>query len=116
MKDIRIRIFEIVAGEAAVSSEDGENVYKRISKALENGVNVALDFNNIELITSSFLNTAIGQLYHKYDSPFLRKRLRVANMEKEDMELLKRVVERAKEYFKDRKKMAGVIKAALKNG
>ena len=106
MKEIKLNIFEQIGSSAAVSSEDGEILYGRIVKGLaENNVKIALDFTNIELITSTFLNAAIGQLYNKYDSPFLRERLRVENMEKEDLELLKKVVERAKEYFKDKAKI-----------
>ena len=114
MKEIKLNIFEQIGSSAAVSSEDGEILYGRIVKGLaENNVKIALDFTNIELITSTFLNAAIGQLYNKYDSPFLRERLRVENMEKEDLELLKKVVERAKEYFKDKAKMDASIKEAL---
>ena len=114
MKEIKLNIFEQIGSSAAVSSEDGEILYGRIVKGLaENNVKIALDFTNIELITSTFLNAAIGQLYNKYDSPLLRERLKVENMEKEDLELLKKVVERAKEYFKDKARMDASIKEAL---
>ena len=102
MKEIRISIFEQIGSNAAVSSEDGELLYKRILKGLDGNVIVLLDFINIELITSTFLNASIGQLYNRHDSPFLRKYLKVDNLAKEDLELLKKVVERAKEYFKDK--------------
>ena len=114
MKEIKINIFEQIGSSAAVSSEDGELLYSRLVKGLEEkDVKVALNFINIELITSTFLNAAIGQLYNKYDSPFLRERLKVENMAREDLELLKKVVERAKEYFKDKEKMDASIKEAL---
>lgn len=115
MKEIKINIFEQIGSTAAVSSEDGELLFERISKGMENNVRVILDFNNIELITSTFLNAAIGQLYSGYDSPFLRNHLKVENLAKEDLELLKKVVERAKEYFKDKEKMEKNIKEALED-
>ncbi len=100
MKEIRINIFEQIGSNAAVSSEDGEALYRRIMKGLaEKDVIIILDFTNIELITLTFLNTAIGQLYGRYDSTLLRERLKVSNLAKEDLGLLKKVVERAKEYF-----------------
>ncbi|MEK7275520.1 MAG: STAS-like domain-containing protein [Candidatus Desantisbacteria bacterium] len=99
---VKISIFEQIGSNAAVSSEDGEVLYERIVKGLaEKDVIIILDFTNIEIITPTFLNAAIGQLYNKYDSPFLRERLKVNNLAKEDLELLKKVVERAKEYFKE---------------
>ncbi len=115
MKEIRISIFEQIGSNAAVSSEDGELLYKRIVKGLEEDVIVILDFMNIELVTSTFLNAAIGQLYNRYDSPFLRGHLKVENLAKEDLELLKKVIERAKEYFKDKEKMEKNIKEVLGN-
>ena len=114
MKEIKINIFEQIGSSAAVSSEDGETLHGRIVKGLaEKDVIIILDFANIELITSTFLNASIGQLYNKYDSPFLRERLKVANLAKEDLELLKKVIERAKEYFKDKAKIDNSIKEAL---
>ncbi len=114
MKEIKVNIFEQIGSSAAVSSEDGEILYKRIMKGLtEKDIIIKLDFANIELITSTFLNAAIGQLYSQFDSPFLRERLKVDNLSKEDLELLKKVVERAKEYFKNKAKMDASIKEAL---
>jgi len=116
MKEIKINIFEQVGSDAAVSSEDGNLLHSRIVKGLEEkDVKIILDFNNINLITSTFLNAAVGQLYGKYDSSFLKKHLGVKNLKKEDLELLKRVVVRAKEYFKDRKKMDNSIKEILED-
>lgn len=99
MKEIRIKIYQVIGNSAAVSSEDGKSLFKRIDESLENNLMVILDFSNIEFLTSAFLNTAIGQLYSKYDSPFLRQHLKVENMEKEDLLLLKKVVLTAKKYF-----------------
>jgi len=115
MKEIRISIFEQIGSTAAVSSEDGELLFERILMGIVNNVKVILDFNNIELITSTFFNAAIGQLYSKYDSPFLRAHLKVENAAKEDLELLKKVVERAKEYFKNKEQMEKNIKEALED-
>lgn len=114
MKEIRISIFEQIGSNAAVSSEDGELLHNRILKGfVEEDVMVILDFMNIELVTSTFLNAVIGQLYNRYDSPFLRGHLKVENLAKEDLELLKKVIERAKEYFKNKEKIEKNIKEAL---
>jgi len=115
MKEIKINIFEQIGSNAAVSSEDGELLFERILRGIENGVRVILDFNNIELITSTFLNAATGQLYSRYDGPFLRDHLKVENLSREDLELLKKVVERAKEYFKNKEKMEKNIKEVMED-
>lgn len=116
MKEIRINVFELISSSAAVSSEDGEMLYRRIIKGLkEKDIIILLNFANIDLITSTFLNAAIGQLYNDYGSPFLRERLKVKNMAPEDLELLKKVVERAKEYFKDKEKIEASIRDAIED-
>lgn len=113
MNEVTINIFEHIGGSAAVSSDDGETLFLRIHKSLENHKIVILNFNNINLITSTFLNAAIGQLYSKYDSSFLREYIKINNISREDKELLKRVVDRAKDYFADREKMEKSIKEVL---
>jgi len=115
MKEVKISIFEQIGGNAAVSSEDGELLFERILRGVENDVRVILNFNNIELITSTFLNAAIGQLYSKYDSSFLREHLKVENLSREDLELLKKVVERAKEYFKNKEQMEKNVREVLED-
>jgi hypothetical protein len=100
MKNIKINVFEQIGSDAAVASEDGEILFQQMDKALVNDMLVILDFINIGLITPTFLNASVGQLYSKYESPFLKEHLRVDNMPQVDLEILKKVVSRAKEYFK----------------
>ena len=113
MQSVKISIFEQIGSDAAVASEDGENLFERIDKAFKKNIVVILDFNNIELITSTFLNAAIGQLYSNYESPFLKEHFKVENMLPEDMMILKKVIERAKEYFKNKEEMEESLKEVL---
>ncbi len=99
-----INIFDLVGGKAAVSTEDGGRLFETISAFLEKDFEVVLDFVNIETLITTFLNAAIGQLYSKYDSPFLREHLRVINLAPEDRERMVRTIERAKEYFEEKDK------------
>ncbi len=115
MQEKKISVFELVGGNAAVSSEDGEALFAQIAKAFEHNVKVVLDFENVELITSTFLNAAIGQCYGERDGAYIKEHLAVENMEKDDMVLLKMVVERAKEYFRDKEKMEKSLKESLDN-
>lgn len=113
MEEFKINIFEQISSNAAVSSDDGNTLFEKIVKVLSNDVNVILDFSNIELITSTFLNASIGQLYGKYDNEFIRTHLKVENMTKEDLNLLKIVTDRAKEYFKDKNKIDNIVDKLL---
>jgi len=99
-----INVFDVVGGKAAVSTEDGERLFETISAFLEKDFEVVLDFVNIETLITTFLNAAIGQLYSKYDSPFLREHLSVRGLQPEDRERMVNTIERAKEYFEEKDK------------
>jgi len=62
---------------------------------------VILSFHNISTLTSAFLNAAVGQLYGEFSEEQIRALLKVQDMQPDDLALLKRVVETAKQYFKD---------------
>jgi hypothetical protein len=98
---ITISVFEIVRSPLCVASDDGGKVYERIGKAIRQGRNVALSFMNITIMSPTFLNVAIGQLYGVFSEEEIRAKLTVKDMEQDDLVLLKRVVETAKAYFKN---------------
>ena len=100
---VNLSVFEIVGSELCVASGDGQKVYERLVKAMEES-GVTLSFRNVTLLTCAFLNTAIGQLYGKFSEDKIRESLTVRDMESDDMRLLKRVVDNAKQYFKDPEK------------
>lgn len=99
--EVELSVYEIVGSPLCVASEDGQKVYDRIEAALKEARTVALSFRNVTSLTSAFLNAAIGQLYGSFNEEDIRLKLRVQDMEPDDRLLLKRVVDTAKEYFKD---------------
>jgi len=100
-KPIPLKIYEIVGSEFCVAADDGQKVYDQIVLALKRDLQVQLSFLNVKRLTSAFLNVAIGQLYGEFPEGLLSSHLSVADMEADDRELLKRVIETAKAYFKD---------------
>ena len=96
-------IKETINRETAVSSDDGEVVYNYIIDYFKRGLIVELDFSDISLMTTAFLNSAIGTLYKIYTSEQLNSILKLQNVAEEDRILFKKVIERAKEYFTNRK-------------
>ena len=95
----KLIVSEIINGNSAVSSDDGQLVYEKMEKALQNGHRVELDVKNIEILTTAFLNAAIGQLYSNRNSEELNSRLKLENVSQEDLTLFKKVINRAKEYY-----------------
>ncbi len=103
-KDVTISIFEVVGSPLCVASNDGQKVYDRLAKVLKENRSVALSFHNVTTLTSAFLNAAVGQVYGEFSEEKVRSLLAVENMESDDLFLLKRVVDTAKQYFKDPQK------------
>ena len=112
-KPFRINVFEIIGGNAAVSSDDGDIIFQRVDKVFKGETPVILDFINIEIIVSTFLNAAIGQLYGSYDTEFIRTHLKVENMSNDDLGILKKVVDRAKEYFQNKHNFESTIDRSI---
>lgn len=104
IEQITLRIFEVVGSGLCVASEDGQKVYDQIAAALREGRKVRLSFLNVENLTSAFLNAAVGQLYGTFTEDEIKSSLSVSDMDKDDLALLKRVVDTAKQYFKDPKR------------
>lgn len=103
-KNIAMSVFEIVGSKLCVASSDGQKINDRLAVALKDGHSVTLSFQHITMLTSAFLNAAIGQLYGQFTSEQIRALLDVEDMQPDDLALLKRVVDTAKLYFSDPKK------------
>lgn len=105
MAEQNIRITEVVGSSLCIASDDGDKVHKKIVAAIRRGDKVQLSFAGIQDLTSAFLNSAVGQLYGEFEEVKLRASLLPpVEASPDDLALLKRVVERAKEYFKDRQR------------
>ena len=102
MKHLVIK--DIINSELAVSTENGNKVFKIVDDCLQQHEKVELDFEGITVMITAFLNAAIGSLYSKkeYTGDFLNEHLKLENVEKEDRILFKEVIQRAKEYFADK--------------
>ena len=115
-RDIEISLFEVVGSPLCVASGDGQKVYERLESGLKSGHRVVLSFRNVTTLTSAFLNAAIGQLYGTFDREQIRSLLKVKEIAQDDLELLKRVIETAKQYFRDPKRFNQVVQNVLEGG
>ncbi|HNW97109.1 MAG TPA: STAS-like domain-containing protein [Bacteroidales bacterium] len=105
-----INIFNEIGGDSAISVDDGDMIYKKIDNALSQGLIVILDFQNINLIITAFLNAAIGQLYSKYTSEQLNSNLKLENIKPEDVLLFIKVIKNAKNYFDNPEDFENTVK------
>lgn len=98
---VTITLVESAQTPHCSSSEDGQKVYELIKHELKQGNQVEISFKGVEDMTTAFLNTAVGQLYNEYTEEDLKARLTVIDFEQDDLVILKRVVDRAKDFFKN---------------
>lgn len=110
---ITLKIYEVVGSSLCVASQDGQKVFEQIRQALKDGKKVRISFQNVESLTSAFLNAAIGQLYGFFDHELLKESMSVMDIEKDDLALLKRVIDTAKQYFKDPDVLEAIRKEAM---
>jgi len=113
MEILTISVFNTVGNSFCVEADDGQKVYELIKKALQENRKVKVSFQNVEMLTSAFLNTAIGQLYKDFTEEEIKNSLSVDNLANEDAALLKRVVSTAKLYYKDPEEMEKSITEIL---
>ncbi len=101
MENITINIVNTIGDVFGVEAEDGQEVFKLIIKAFGDKKKVMLNFQNIEMLTTAFLNTAIGQLYKDYSPEFIKENIELLNISESGKIALKRVVNTAKLFYKD---------------
>ncbi len=100
----QLQIADIIGGNAAFTPTAGDRVFEQIHGSLQESAETVLDFKGVSLITTAFLNAAIGQLYAHYNSDFLNQHLRLQNVAPDDTKRFRMVLDRAKEYFADKTK------------
>jgi hypothetical protein len=100
MKDVTVSIATIVEGGICVSADDGNKVHSAVYDEIKKGNRVKISFSGVTRMTTAFLNAAIGQLYGEFTEIDIRKHLAPpVDAEPWQLNRLKLVVDRAKEYF-----------------
>lgn len=115
-KTKHIVVSEVIGSNTAAASDDGNLVYQSIHPLLKKGNEILLDFKGIEMLTTAFLNAAIGQLYHDYTGDILNKYIKLANVADDDKILFKKVIQRAKEYFSNKREFESSANDAFYGG
>lgn len=100
--EIVIHVTDIVKSPLCVSTQDGQTVHDEIAPFLRGGKPIVISFAGVTTLISAFLNAAIGQLYGEFPEDRIRELLSVKDLAPDDLELLKRVNDNAKIYFKNR--------------
>jgi len=113
MEEITISAYNVVGNAFCVEADDGQRLFDLIKKGLNEEKRIILSFKNVEMLTSAFLNTAIGQLYRDYEEEIIKQHLTTQYLSDDDKVLLKRVISTAKIYYKNPERMQESISEIL---
>ncbi|MBI5930397.1 MAG: STAS-like domain-containing protein [Chloroflexi bacterium] len=86
-------------GANGITLQDGQKVYDAIYPELKEKHKVTLDFAEVRIVASPFLNAAIGQLLRDLSPDDLNHYLKFVNLPPVTRPILKRVIDNAKEYY-----------------
>lgn len=104
-----VSVQKLLDSNSALTPTDGDVIFNAIRVPLNEKKKVILDFNEINIVTTAFLNAAIGQLYSVFSSDTLNEFLKIQNLSQANFPLLIKVITRAKEYFNDKKGFESAI-------
>jgi len=113
MKEYRIDVFNVIGGALCIEADDGQIIYDNILKAINNGTKIIISFKNIEMVTTAFLNTAIGQLYRDFSRDEISSRIGFEDISNDVKVKIKRVNQTAKLFYEDPGRMLRTIEEVL---
>jgi hypothetical protein len=99
-----IKVKDWIASPYAVSTEDGEALFEVVKEFIEQGLSLTLDFSEIDVLTTAFLTSSIGELSVVFSSDVIETKLVLSGLDEPKLDLIKEVKNRAKEYSLDPKK------------
>ncbi len=86
-------------GKNGITLEDGQKVYAVIFSELQAKREIELDFTDVRIVASPFLNAAIGQLLRDFTPDDLNHYLKIRNLSSISRPILKSVIENARDYY-----------------
>jgi Icc-related predicted phosphoesterase len=95
-----IKVFAVIGSKICVAAEDGQKLFDLLYQAISDNDRLDVSFENIELITAAFLNTAVGQLYGVFSEETITTLVSYTHLEEADEELFRLVVANALRYYR----------------
>ena len=95
-----LRVFlEKTVGENCASIDDGEKVLRLIRPELVKGFSVELDFKNVKLVLTPFLNTCFGKLLEQFGGELIMTHVSMRNISDELLQRINNFVDRKEAEF-----------------
>lgn len=97
--DIFLDVAQKLGSPIALTQEQGDVIFKEISKVIQNQDIVHLDFSRIERVISPFLNNSIGKLYGEFTSRQIKECLDIQHFPDAKKATLSLVIYNSKRYY-----------------
>jgi hypothetical protein len=111
MPNTRVEVFSLI-GEYCLLAEDGEKVRSAIEPFLKLEGHVTIDFGDVKVLTATFLNAAVGRLLDCPEPRTILEKLKFANLDNVDANLLGLVLKNAVRFYSlTKEQQAAIIKA-----
>ena len=95
-----LRVFlEKTVGENCASIDDGEKVLRLIRPQLIKGFSVELDFENVKLVLTPFLNTCFGKLLEQFGRELTMTHVSMRNTSDEFLQRINNFINRKEAEF-----------------
>lgn len=91
-----IHVESVLGGVKGLNAEEGQLIYDLILKSFFESKKVILSFNNMEVLSEEFLQSAVGQLYKNFSHAEIKKNMQIENISFSGKVALKRIVDNAK--------------------
>jgi len=97
--DLKIGLYQVLGKSELTFEHEGQVIYPLIAEAVNQGKKVVVSFDNVQLITWSFVTKAIGQLYEHFSESQIQSCLQLVDITEEDLEFVYHVMETKKEFL-----------------
>lgn len=97
----RIRLVDLAGDDYCVDLDDAERARDALAVLLRDHAELELSFEGVNLVTTAFLNVAIGELYGEFPIDDLQVRLQPVDIAPDDRALWELVVHRAVDFYRD---------------
>ena len=95
-----LRVFlEKTVGENCASIDDGEKVLRLIRPQLIKGFSVELDFENVKLVLTPFLNTCFGKLLEQFGRELTMTHVSMRNISNKFLQRINDFINRKEAEF-----------------
>lgn len=108
-----IKINNYITLNQGITPDEGKPLYEIIAKNLAGGNHVKLDFDGVSLLTTAFLNVAIGTLYKDYSSEQLNSMLDIVNIDNDMAARIKKVTTNAKAFYENQERFNEIVEEVL---